>query len=76
MLVGFDHRLPFWKDEYSDWISSVAGRKTENIIILKKVNLIKNECLKLAFFTLSFCMCWGFTAQLTQWGNVERGQFT
>ena len=23
-----------------------------------------------------FCLCWGFTAQATQWGHVERGQFT
>ena len=23
-----------------------------------------------------FCLCWGFTAQSTQWGHVERGQFT
>ena len=22
------------------------------------------------------CVCWGFTAQSTQWGHVERGQFT
>ena len=22
------------------------------------------------------CLCWGFTAQSTQWGHVERGQFT
>ena len=22
------------------------------------------------------CLCWGFTAQSTQWGNVERSQFT
>ena len=22
------------------------------------------------------CMCWGFMAQSTQWGHVERGQFT
>ena len=21
------------------------------------------------------CLCWGFTAQSTQWGHVERGQF-
>ena len=20
-----------------------------------------------------FCLCWGFTAQSTQWGHVERG---
>ena len=29
----------------------------------------------LAFFDL-VCLCWGFTAQSTQWGHVERGQFT
>ena len=23
-----------------------------------------------------FCLCWGFTAQSTQWGHVEHGQFT
>ena len=22
------------------------------------------------------CLCWGFTAQSTQWDHVERGQFT
>ena len=22
------------------------------------------------------CLCWGFTAQSTQWGHVELGQFT
>ena len=22
------------------------------------------------------CLCWGFTAQSTQWGHAERGQFT
>ena len=22
------------------------------------------------------CLCWGFTAQSTLWGHVERGQFT
>ena len=22
------------------------------------------------------CLCWGFMAQSTQWGHVERGQFT
>ena len=25
---------------------------------------------------LKFCLSWGFTAQSTQWGHVERGQFT
>ena len=22
------------------------------------------------------CLCWGFTAQSTQWGHVKHGQFT
>ena len=26
--------------------------------------------------TLFVCLCWGFTAQSTQWGHVECGQFT
>ena len=25
---------------------------------------------------ISVCLCWGFMAQSTQWGHVERGQFT
>ena len=25
---------------------------------------------------LFVCLCWGFTAQSTQWGHVEHGQFT
>ena len=25
---------------------------------------------------VAFCLCWGFTAQSTQWGHVERCQFT
>ena len=28
------------------------------------------------FFFFFFFLCWGFTAQSTQWGHVERGQFT
>ena len=29
-----------------------------------------------AYKNILFCLCWGFTAQSTQWGHVERGQFT
>ena len=28
------------------------------------------------FFIHEFVCFWGFTAQSTQWGHVERGQFT
>ena len=34
-----------------------------------------SNCVKLGLFCL-FVLCWGFTAQSTQWGHVERGQFT
>ena len=30
----------------------------------------------LIYPSLDFVLCWGFTAQSTQWGHVERGQFT
>ena len=31
-----------------------------------------------SYFTKIYvvCLCWGFTAQSTQWGHVESGQFT
>ena len=31
---------------------------------------------KACFVAEVICLCWGFTAQSTQWGHVERGQFT
>ena len=34
------------------------------------VNQIKIEKIE------KICLCWGFTAQSTQWGHVERSQFT
>ena len=30
----------------------------------------------MSFFNDKICLCLGFTAQSTQWGQVERGQFT
>ena len=27
-------------------------------------------------FDINVCLCLGFTAQSTQWGHVERGQFS
>ena len=39
-----------------------------------------NEYLQSMFLSWNkkntVCLCWGFTAQSTQWGHVERGQFT
>ena len=35
-----------------------------------------HEMSRLYCLKKSFCLCWGFTAQSTQWGHVEHGQFT
>ena len=38
--------------------------------------LLKSQADDKADNNCCFCLCWGFTAQSTQWGHVERGQFT
>ena len=59
-------------------------------MVFKCINIrqVPWEVLKTAALGLGFqhlprdlanvnaCLCWGFTAQSTQWGHVERGQFT
>ena len=35
-----------------------------------------SDCSAIHISTTCFCLCWGFTAQSTQWGHVERSQFT
>ena len=54
----------------------------ETLTFLLPKNFVKfwtiGPCIKSIYhiyFSL-FCLCWGFTAQSTQWGHVERGQFT
>ena len=32
-------------------------------------------CINCLTFPLRICLCWGFMAQSTQWGHVERGRF-
>ena len=41
---------------------------------LKLTVQLLGRCVFSLFFFV--CLCWGFTAQSTQWGHVERGQFT
>ena len=36
---------------------------------------ITRTCEKCHLHSL-VCLCWGFTAQLTQWGHVKHGQFS
>ena len=43
----------------------------------KKTKIISLSSAESAHSMVTFvCLCWGFTAQSTQWGHVERGQFT
>ena len=41
-----------------------------------RITAIEEECLRQLTMELFVCLCWGFTAQSTQQGHVEPGQFT
>ena len=44
---------------------------------IKLLEKLKNpSTYKMMTNLMIVCLCWGFTAQSTQWGHVERGQFT
>ena len=51
------------------WLCNCACKSESSVGKIQKVHFYK------LFLTL-FCLCWGFMAQSTQWGHVERGQFT
>ena len=52
---------------------SITLEETIYSIYHKRVNIL-NLFYNIQRFCL--CLCWGFTAQSTQWDHVERGQFT
>ena len=56
--------------------SSVDLSKRKVNAVLISSNQIVLTDVSLLWWNSSFCLCWGFTAQSTQWGHVERGQFT
>ena len=43
-------------------------------IMAFKMNMHRPDCAHMQSGLV--CLCWGFMAQSTQWGHVERGQFT
>ena len=53
------------------WIYTIIHSSSSSLDTGIKMNLFK-VCPSKQFV----CLCWGFTAQSTQWGLVERGQFT
>ena len=60
-----------WLDQFSEntKVNHKAGSlsQSHNIYIIARA--LGNAGLRV-------CLCWGFTAQSTQWGHVERSQFT
>ena len=42
---------------------------------LKFTPYLEKQTEKTEISAWQICLCWGFTAQSTQWGHVERGQF-
>ena len=64
-------------------MAAIFGHVTKFILINFHFLVPKNFRMKFGYkWPSSFwekqvlCLCWGFTAQSTQWGHVERGQFT
>ena len=64
------------KEDHIKWKS--AFKHAQNV----QSQIILHMCKVLCWHLLSndtfysICLCWGFMAQSTQWGHVERGQFT
>ena len=48
------------------------GIRVDNLVT-QLTQAFSTDHLETMFFV---CLCWGFTAQSTQWDHVERGQFT
>ena len=64
-----------WKESCGNVLSTrqvngVTKQKSWN----RKFAWLPNKWINSFYYFL--CLCWGFTAQSTQWGHVERGQFT
>ena len=63
--------ITFFEDTPHDNIlNQIPFLYTKSNALRKSMKTQKN------FLPVFICLCWGFTAQSTQWGHVERGQFT
>ena len=52
------------------------GEQTRSQKLSPFYKMIKNNEASQVLLKYYFCLSWAFTAQSTQWGHVERGQFT
>ena len=71
MSVGLRHHVSYAQVQFRN------GMFKQSAVTLADLNSFLSP---LDFFPIAhenrFCLCWGFTAQSTQLGHVERGQFT
>ena len=58
----------------SSWEEKFSSGYLDTVLSSSQVR--RNTSSPTTYFRFLVCLCWGFTAQSTQWGHVERGQFT
>ena len=78
LCCGFSLEVPCWgaSKDYPQhmWIPFFSSFNWINYFIWS--GSVKTFQVILDQFNLFVCLCWGFTAQSTQWGHVEHSQFT
>ena len=86
---GCDHFIFSWAPQFCVfglvswrwWWFSVLYPFQHDLVILRwrkgdNERLSAMKCHTIRSWIPPVCLCWGFTAQSTQWGHVESGQFT
>ena len=63
-------------DSCDSYDLTISIKKTEVVYQPAPGKPYKEPTITVKGKRLQVCLCWGFTAQSTQWGHVERGQFT
>ena len=65
--------LALWAAFNHEEMKSEAKKNEEEWFTENSLNWV---CHMIHILFVLICLCCGFTAQSTQWGHVERGQFT
>ena len=69
------------KPDLSTWSQKMVlckypGKIITYFIVSGEINVYQMKTSKFHREFMFVCLCWAFTAQSTQWGHVDRGQFT
>ena len=67
-------RASNWATEASMWTMNEADALVD--LSLRWVLKSEGGFSRCGSYWREHCLCWGFTAQSTQWGHVKHGQFT